>query len=401
MEEKALRIAQIAPLYENVPPTGYGGTERVVSYLTEELVRHGHEVTLFASGDSETSAELVAACPRSLRLDPGCRDQLAYHLLMLERVFEQASRFDILHFHCDYLHFPFSSRAGYAHVTTLHGRLDLPELQPLYRRFPTMPLVSISDAQRVPLAWANWQATVYHGLPPDLHTLRDQPGEYLAFLGRISPEKGVDRAIHIAQRVGMPLKIAAKVDANDRDYYQAEIRPLLRDAGSLVEFVGEVGGRDKDEFLANAFALLFPIDWPEPFGLVMIEAMACGTPVIAHRLGSVQEVMGEGVTGFVVDNLDEAVRAVGRVSGLSRRRCRQVFEQRFIAARMTQDYLTVYEQILAGRHSRAPLRRRSRSLVPTPAGQHGVGPFPVLDHAGQGEAQGAATVNAAGPNVVS
>jgi glycosyltransferase involved in cell wall biosynthesis len=401
MEERPLRIAQVAPLYESVPPKGYGGTERVVSYLTEELVRQGHEVTLFASGDSETSAELVAACPRSLRLDPGCRDQMAYHLLMLEQVFEQAARFDLLHFHCDYLHFPFSSRSGYAHLTTLHGRLDLPELQPLYRRFATMPLVSISDAQRAPLPWVNWQATVYHGLPPDLHTLGDKPGEYLAFLGRISPEKGVDRAIRIAQRVGMPLRIAAKVDANDRDYYQAEIRPLLRDAGSLVEFLGEVGGQDKNAFLANAFALLFPIDWPEPFGLVMIEAIACGTPIIAYRNGSVPEVMDDGVTGFVVENLDEAVRAVERVRGLSRRRCRHVFEQRFTTARMTRDYLMVYEQLLAGRRSRVPLRRRSSSLVPTPVRHHGVMPFPVPEHARQGEGQATTAATATGPNVVS
>jgi glycosyltransferase involved in cell wall biosynthesis len=396
-----LRIAQVAPLYESVPPKGYGGTERVVSYLTEELVHQGHEVTLFASGDSETSADLVAACPRSLRTDPGCRDYLAYHILLLEQVFEQATRFDILHFHCDYLHFPFSWRSRYAHVTTLHGRLDLPELQPVYRRFPGVPLISISDAQRAPLPFVNWQATVYHGLPPDLHTSCDKPGKYLAFLGRVSPEKGVDRAIHIAQRLGMPLKIAAKVDANDRDYYEAEIRPLLRAAGPLVEFVGEVGRQDKNEFLAHAYALLFPIDWPEPFGLVMIEALACGTPVIAFRNGSVPEIMDDGVTGFVVQDVDEAVRAVGRVANLSRRRCRQVFEQRFSAARMAQDYLAVYEQILADRRSRPPVRRRPPSLVPAPAGRNGVVPFRARDHDGQAEGQTTTAATGTGASVVS
>jgi glycosyltransferase involved in cell wall biosynthesis len=397
MEEKPLRIAQVAPLYESVPPKGYGGTERVVSYLTEELVRQGHEVTLFASGDSETSAELVAACPRSLRLDPGCRDQLVYHVVMLEQVFAQAARFDLLHFHCDYLHFPFSWRARYAHVTTLHGRLDLPELQPMYRRFPGMPLVSISDAQRAPLPEASWQATVYHGLPPDLHTLRDQPGKYLAFLGRVSPEKRVDRAIAIAQRVGMPLKIAAKVDAADRDYYHAEIRPLLRAAGSLVEFVGEVGGRDKNDFLANAHALLFPIDWPEPFGLVMIEALACGTPVIAFRHGSVPEVLDDGITGFVVQDLDGAVRAVERAAALSRRRCRKVFEERFIATRMTQDYLAVYEHLLAEQRSRPWKRRQSRGVAPAAARNNGLVPFRLPDRAGLGE--GAATTAAAATGI--
>jgi glycosyltransferase involved in cell wall biosynthesis len=352
---------------------------------------------LFASGDSETDAELVAACPRSLRLDSTCRDQLTYHLLMLEQVVEQAGRFDILHFHCDYLHYALSSRCGYAHVTTLHGRLDLPELQPIYRRFLRMPLVSISEAQRTPLSWANWQATVNHGLPPNLHTLREQPGAYLAFLGRISPEKRVDRAIHIAQRVGMPLKIAAKVDPADREYYEAEIRPLLRAAGSQVEFIGEVGGPDKDEFLGNAFAMLFPIDWPEPFGLVMIEAMACGTPVVAFSHGSVPEVMEDGVTGFVVQDVDEAVPAVERVSGLCRRKCRRVFEQRFTAARMTQDYLAVYERLLAGRRSRAPMQRQSGSLVGTAIGQNALMPFHVGDHAGQADGQATPAASAMGP----
>jgi glycosyltransferase involved in cell wall biosynthesis len=320
----------------------------VVSYLTEELVRQGHEVTLFASGDSVTQAELVAACPRSLRLDEGCIDQLAHHVLMLEQVFRQARHFDVLHFHCDYLHFPLSRRSRVAHVTTLHGRLDLPDLKPVYREFAEQPVISISDAQRRPLSWANWLGTVYHGLPLDLHTFRPGPGQYLAFLGRVSPEKRVDRAIEIARAVGMPLKIAAKVDRADREYYETKIKPMLREAGSLVEFLGEVGGQAKDEFLGNAHALLFPIDWPEPFGLVMIEAMACGTPVIAYPMGSVPEVMTDGVTGFVVDGIDAAARAVGRVGELSRRRCREVFEEQFSAARMARDYVALYGRLVDG-----------------------------------------------------
>jgi glycosyltransferase involved in cell wall biosynthesis len=348
-----VKIAQVAPLYESVPPTGYGGTERVVSYLTEELVREGHDVTLFASGDSVTRARLVPACPRGLRLDPHCVDPLAHHVLMLEQVRRRAPEFDIIHFHCDYLHFPLSARCPTPHVSTLHGRLDIPDLQPLYRAFADQPLVSISDAQRRPLAFANWQDTVYHGLPPGLHRFREGPGRYLAFLGRVSPEKGLDRAIAIARRVGMPLQIAAKVDAGDRKYHEEVIVPLLREAGPLVEFLGEVGGKDKDEFLGNAHALLFPIDWPEPFGLVMIEALACGTPVIAWRKGSVPEVMEDGVTGLVVDSIDGAVRAVGRVAALSRRRCREVFERRFSAPRMAQDYLAIYRRLV-----RRPTPRR-------------------------------------------
>jgi glycosyltransferase involved in cell wall biosynthesis len=327
----------------------YGGTERVVSYLTEELVRQGHEVTLFASGDSETAAELVPVCPRALRLDRGCVDQLAHHIRMLELVYRDLSRFDVVHFHIDYLHFPLSRRHSFAHVTTLHGRLDIPDLQPLYREYPEEPVVSISGAQRRPLPWCNWQATVYHGLPPDLHTFRDRPGRDLVFLGRISPEKRVDRAIAIAERAGRKLRIAAKVDRADRDYYHDTIEPLIRRAGPRVEFLGEVGGGDKDRFLGDAYALLFPIDWPEPFGLVMIEAMACGTPVIAYRCGSVPEVLEDGVTGFVVDDLDGAVRAVEGVAGLSRQRCRQVFEERFSAPRMARDYLAVYRRLLRGR----------------------------------------------------
>src|SRR5262249_5859896 len=331
-----MRIAQVAPLYESVPPKYYGGTERVVSYLTDELVRQGHEVTLFASGDSETEARVVAACPRSLRLAKRRQDQMAHHLVMLEHVFQRAAQFDIVHFHVDYLHFPLSRRQPITHVTTLHGRLDIPDLGPLYQEFRDMPVISISDVQREPLPWANWQATVYHGIPANMYQFREEPGRYLAFLGRISPEKRVDRAIEIAKRVQIPLKIAAKVDPVDKRYFKREIEPLLGDP--LVEHVGEIGDVEKNEFLGKAYALLLPIDWPEPFGLVIIEAMACGTPVIAYRSGAVPEVMEEGHTGFIVETLEDAVRAVQRVPELSRERCREVFEQRFTATRMAYDY---------------------------------------------------------------
>jgi glycosyltransferase involved in cell wall biosynthesis len=344
-----VKIAQVAPLYESVPPRLYGGTERVVSYLTEELVRLGHQVTLFASGDSRTSAELVPVCREALRLDGDCRDQMAHHIRLLELVFRQLHRFDLVHFHIDYLHFPLSRRHTFAHVTTLHGRLDMPDLRPLYREFADIPLVSISDAQRRPLPGANWQATVYHGLPLDSFTFRPQAGKDLVFLGRISPEKGVEAAIEIALRSGRHLKIAAKVDRADRDYYEEKIKPLLRKAGSRVEFIGEVGGADKDRFLGEAYALLFPINWPEPFGLVMIEAMACGTPIIAFRNGSVPEVMTDGVTGFVVADVEQAVAAVERVANLCRAGCRRVFEERFSAGRMAGDYLAVYHRLVRAR----------------------------------------------------
>jgi len=362
-----VRIAQIAPLYEAVPPKLYGGTERVVSYLTEELVRRGHEVTLFASGDSVTGAELVPICPQALRLDTACADPLALHIVMLERVFQLAQHFDVLHFHVDYLHYPLSRRQTVPHVTTLHGRLDLPELPCVYDEFTDVSVVSISDAQRAPLPQANWQATVHHGLPLNLHAARDGEGGYLAFLGRISPEKRVDRAVEIARRVGLPLKVAAKVDAADRRYYQREIEPLFRDP--LVEYIGEIGEHEKGEFLGNALALVFPINWPEPFGLVMIESMACGTPVIAWRCGSVPEVIDEGETGFVVDDLEGAVRAVEQARTLDRRRCRQGFERRFSVARMARDYLTVYRQLIEGSAgARRGQTAQGARTMPTAAG---------------------------------
>ncbi len=341
-----MRIAQIAPLAESVPPHGYGGTERVVAYLTEELVRRGHDVTLFASADSRTSARLVPCCSRSLRAQPGSIDPLAHHLVMLERVARRADQFAVLHFHVDYVHFPLTRRGGWPSVTTLHGRLDIPDLQPVYDEFHEMPVVSISDAQRLPMPQANWQATVHHGLPADLFPFHAGSGAYLAFLGRISPEKRVDRAVEIARRVGLPLRVAAKIDGADRAYFESQIAPLFE--LPFVEFIGEIGEQQKSAFLGNARALLFPIDWAEPFGLVMIEAMACGTPVIAWRGGSVEEVMVDGVTGFVVETMEDAVAATRRVHTLDRRACRRHFEASFTAARMAADYLAVYDAVIDG-----------------------------------------------------
>lgn len=349
-----MRIAQVAPLYERVPPRYYGGTERIVSYLTEELIKQGHELTLFASGDSLTRGHLIAPCARSLRLDSRCEDRLAYHFLQLEQVFQNAAAFDIIHFHIDYLHYPFSRRNGVPDLTTLHGRLDLPDLIPLYREFSDVPVASISYSQRTPLPWINWQGTVYHGIPTHLYELKKNPGNYLVFLGRISPEKRVDRAIEIAKLAKMKLKIAAKVDANDRQYMDDAIRPLLDHP--LVEFIGEIGDEEKAELLGNAYALLFPIDWVEPFGLVMIEAMACGTPVIAFRRGSVPEIIDDGVTGFVVNDIDESLKALEQVKDLDRTRCRKVFENRFSTARMAKDYLNVYQRLLEAK-GRARLKQ--------------------------------------------
>jgi glycosyltransferase involved in cell wall biosynthesis len=327
--------------------------------LTEELVRQGHEVTLFASGDSETSARLVAGCPRALRLDPSCTDPIAHHVRMLDLVGERVAEFDIIHFHIDYLHFPVARRERWPHVTTLHGRLDLPDLVPLYEDFRELPLVSISDPQRAPLPWVNWCGTVHNALPGDLLAFHEGPGRYLAFLGRLSPDKGPDRAIEIARRLDMPLKIAAKVDKADEEYVESVIKPLLDDP--LIEFRGEIGEDEKNEFLGNASALLFPISWPEPFGMVLIEAMACGTPIVAYRHGSVPQVVTDGVTGFIVDTIEEAVEATRRVAQLDRRRVRAEFDGRFTASRMARDYVTVYERVLGARGERertAPRRGR-------------------------------------------
>ena len=347
-----MRIAQVCPLSESVPPKLYGGTERVVAFLTDELVAAGHHVTLFASGDSVTRAELVPCAPRGLRFDQGCLDPIAPHVLMIEEVVRRAADFDLVHFHVGYLHFPVMRRLGIARVTTVHGRLDIPDLQTIYRGFPDEPLVSISDAQRSPLPAVGWQGTVWNGLPAGQLSFHPGPGQYLAFLGRISPEKRPDRAIEIAERVGMPLKIAAKVDRVDEAYFAATIKPLLDHP--LVEFVGEIDEQRKDEFLGNAAALLFPVDWPEPFGLVMIEALACGTPVVAFACGSVPEVMHDGLSGFVVSSVDEAVAAVPRALALPRERCRAYFEDRFTASRMAAAYVRIYEKMIAReRHRRA------------------------------------------------
>ena len=350
-----LRIAQVAPLVESVPPRHYGGTERIVAYLTEELVRLGHKVTLFASGDSVTSAELVPVCRRSFRQNKRAKDYLSREVLLMDHVMQRAGEFDVIHFHTGCMHYLISRHLKVPYVTTLHGRLDTLESLRLYERFRDMPMISISNAQRAPWPCANWQATIYHGLPEDLFRFHPEPGGYLAFLGRASPEKRVDRAIEIAKRVGMPLKIAAKVDPADRHYFKREIEPLLDDP--RIEWLGEVTDKHKDEFLGNAYALLFPIDWPEPFGLVMIEAMACGTPVVAYACGSVPEVMDDGVTGFVVNDIENAVEATRRVRDLSRAKCRETFEKRFAASRMANDYIGVYTRLADSR-----MRRVEQSL---------------------------------------
>jgi glycosyltransferase involved in cell wall biosynthesis len=336
----AVHIAQVAPLYESVPPKLYGGTERVVSYLTEELVRQGHRVTLFASGDSTTTAELIAPCEHATRLEREPAAAVALHTLLMEAVFARADTFDVIHCHLDSVHLPLARRCPVPVLTTLHGRLDIGGLGPLHREFAELPLVSISNAQRTPLQWASWAGTVYHGLPLELHRPHYDAGKYLVFLGRIAPEKRVDRAIAIARRAGLPLKIAAKVDGADREYFATQIGPLL--AGPGVEYLGEVDEAAKEELLGGALALLFPIDWPEPFGLAMIEAMACGTPVIAFPRGSVSEVIDAGITGYIVNSVEEAADCIERVRGLDRRTCRRQFEQRFGAARMAREYCSLY-----------------------------------------------------------
>jgi glycosyltransferase involved in cell wall biosynthesis len=356
-----MRIAQVAPLVESVPPGGYGGTERIVSYLTEELVRQGHDVTLYASGDSQTSARLVACVPRALRLNEDVIDPLAHGIVALERVFADAQDYDVIHWHVDYLHFPVSRRLTVSSLTTLHGRLDIPDLQPIYAEFAEMPVVSISNDQRRPLPNANWIGTVHHGLPPDELTPSGEAGDYLAFLGRMSPEKRADRAIEVAQRTGIPVKLAAKVDPIDEEYFEREIAPLLD--SPLAEFVGEIGGDDKKQLLSHARALLFPIDWAEPFGLVMIEAMACGTPVIAYRSGSVPEVIEEGVNGFIVDDIDGAVEAVSRLDELDRAAVRATFEKRFTVDRMARDYVALYEKLIGHETTAAEASPRTGAHV--------------------------------------
>ncbi len=365
-----MRIAQIAPLHERVPPRLYGGTERVVSFLTEELVRQGHDVTLFASGDSQTSARLVRCCDMALRFNPAVQDALPYHMIMLDEVRSRIGQFDVLHFHIDLLHAPLMRDLADRTLTTLHGRLDLPDLAPFYAAFRNLPLASISNNQRRYLGNANWLGTVHHGLPRDLLRFCPSPDGYLAFLGRISPEKRPDLAIEIATRSGRLLKIAAKVDRADQAYWGTKIRPMVVHNPD-VEFIGEIGERDKAEFLGRAAALLFPVDWPEPFGLVMIEAMACGTPVIAYRRGSVPEVVEENISGFVVDTIEEAVTAVRRIRALDRAKVRAAFERRFTVERMAHDYVGIYRQLLAaysepekalnGKHGAWPAVKLSRS----------------------------------------
>jgi len=339
-----MRIAQVSPLWESVPPTLYGGTERIVSYLTEELVRLGHDITLFASGDSITTAHLEPICERAMRLHAGVYNRDAPVTMLMERAFGKPGEFDIIHSHLDFMGFPLARRNPTPSVATFHGRLDLPELQPVFREYAEMPMVSISDAQRRPVSWANWQATVYHGLPSDLYDFQPIPGRYLAFLGRIAPEKRPDHAIEIAKQVGLPLRIAAKVDPMDREYFQSEIEPLL--SHPLVEYLGEITDAEKNEFLGQAIALVCPYDWPEPFGLVLIEALACGTPVLAYRRGSIPEIIEDTVTGFVCEDVDSMAMAVHRVMEIDRRRCRQAFEERFTVSRMAQAYLRVYERVI-------------------------------------------------------
>jgi glycosyltransferase involved in cell wall biosynthesis len=345
-----MRIAQVAPLFESIPPKLYGGTERVVSYLTEELVRLGHDVTLFASGDSVTAARLEAICSHALRLNTGIFNHNAPMTMLMEQALGKPNDFDIIHSHLDFMGFPLARRNPTPTVTTFHGRLDLPELQPVFREYAEMPMVSISDSQRKPVSWANWQATVYHGLPSDLYSLHPTPGGYLAFLGRIAPEKRPDHAIELAKRAGIPLRIAAKVDAADREYFRTEIEPLLSDP--LIEYIGEITDAEKNQFLGEAMALVCPYDWPEPFGLVLIEALACGTPVLAYRRGSIPEIIEDGVTGFVCEGLDEMTAAIPRIPAIDRQRCRWAFDQRFSVERMALDYLRVYEQAMSNTYER-------------------------------------------------
>jgi glycosyltransferase involved in cell wall biosynthesis len=343
-----LRIAQVAPLFERVPPRLYGGTERVVSYLTEALVALGHDVTLFASGDSETSARLVTACPRALWRDADVRETLPHHVRLMELVFSDVSRFDVIHFHNDYLHFPLVRRHRCPSLTTLHGMVHPHDLRALFEEYRDVPLVSISDNQRRPLPDANWLGTVYHGLPREAFTFSERPGRYLVYLGRMSPEKRVDRAIEIAKRSFHLLKIAAKIYPEEQKYFDDTLAPLIADAAPFVDFVGEIDDRGRQQLLAGAAGFVFPIEWPEPFGLVMIEALACGTPVIAWRRGSVPEVLQHGVTGYIVDSIDEAVAAVHALDRIDRKTCRRIFDERFDASRMAADYVSLYGRVVTG-----------------------------------------------------
>jgi glycosyltransferase involved in cell wall biosynthesis len=343
LKYKIMKIAQVSPLYESVPPKMYGGTERVVSFLTEELTSLGHEVYLFASGDSTTSANLIPFRDKAVRLDESCYDKLSPHFAMMEEVERQGRKFDIIHSHIDYIHYPLIRRSKFPHLVTLHGRLDSPELFAIYKEYNEIPVVSISDSQRKPLPFANWKNTIYHGLPENLFKVNKKTGDYLAVVGRISPEKGIDRAIEIAIKAGIPIKIAAKIDKADEEYYEAHIKELFKHP--LVEYIGEINDHEKQDLLGNALALMFLIDWPEPFGLVMIEAMACGTPIVAYSNGSVPEIIEKGVNGFLVNSQDEALKAVQNINLISRLKCRQVFDERFTARRMALDYLNVYESL--------------------------------------------------------
>jgi glycosyltransferase involved in cell wall biosynthesis len=363
---RPLRIAQVATLYERIPPALYGGTERVVSYITEELVRRGHDVTLFASGDSQTAAKLVAGCPQALRLIGKPEIGAFLQLPMLSEVYENAAeRFDVIHTHIDYWSFPFARLSAVPTTATMHGRLDMQDLHPVYARYRSMPLVSISDAQRQPLPWMNWVQTIYHGLPRDLLRFSPGPGKYLGFLGRISPEKRPDIGIDVARRLGIPFKIAAKVDVVDRDYFEAVIKPRLSPPD--VEYIGEINEEEKSEFLGNALALMFTIDWPEPFGLAMIEAMACGTPVVARRCGSVPEVLSEGVTGFIGNTVDELADAVLKLESITRDRCRLEFEQRFTVETMVDRYEDLYCQLIEQK-SRRPNGRVNQTIAASDEG---------------------------------
>ena len=348
-----MKIAQVSPLYESVPPPLYGGTERVVYNITEELIARGHDVTLFASGDSVSHAKLISPCKNALRLDPNCVDPLATHFNLMELVERESHKFDIIHSHIDYMYFPIIRRSKIPHITTLHGRLDLPELKQLYKEFKDIPVISISNYQRLPVSYANWKGTVHHGLLLDLYEFNAKGGDYLAFVGRVSPEKRVDRAIEIAKETNIPIRIAAKVDKADKDYFEQYIKGMLDHP--LVNFLGEIGEKEKQDLLGNALGFIYPIDWPEPFGLGMIEAMACGTPVIAYKCGSVPEIIDDGVTGFIVNSQEEAVEAVKKLSQINRAECRKTFEKRFSARRMIDDYLNIYMTIIEEYKSARPL----------------------------------------------